>query len=43
MTFGERVRLKGKYRLYAGLQQPDERSAALTGVNCLYQDMEIEG
>ena len=32
---GERVRLKGKYRIFAGTQQPDERSAELTGKKCL--------
>lgn len=34
---GVRVKLPGTYRIYVGGQQPDERSAALTGKKCLEQ------
>ncbi|MBR5422279.1 MAG: glycoside hydrolase family 3 C-terminal domain-containing protein [Lachnospiraceae bacterium] len=36
---GLRLRLKGSYTLYAGGQQPDERSAALTGKQCLLREI----
>ncbi len=32
---GRRVSLKGRYIIHAGGQQPDKRSAALTGKSCL--------
>ena len=38
---GRRVKLSGKYRLFAGGQQPDERSEVLTGKKCLTVDVEI--
>ncbi|MCR5104016.1 MAG: glycoside hydrolase family 3 C-terminal domain-containing protein [Eubacterium sp.] len=38
---GRRVKLSGKYRLFAGGQQPDERSEVLTGNKCLIVDVEI--
>ena len=36
---GRRVVLKGKYRLYAGGQQPGKRSEELTGRKCLEQEV----
>ncbi len=36
---GRRAELKGRYTLYAGGQQPDWRSAALTGKKCLKQEV----
>lgn len=36
---GRRAVLKGRYTLYAGGQQPDKRSAFLTGKKCLEQEV----
>ncbi len=36
---GRRVVLKGRYRFYAGGQQPDNRSRSLTGRECLEQEV----
>ncbi len=36
---GRRVVLKGGYTLYAGTQQPDKRSEALTGKKCLVSEV----
>ena len=38
---GERVLLKGKYKLYVGTSQPDERSVKLTGKTPLEVEVEI--
>lgn len=38
---GSRVKLSGQYVLYAGGQQPDARSTALTGKTCLKQEVTI--
>jgi len=38
---GERVLLKGKYKLYVGTSQPDERSVKLTGKKPLEVEVEI--
>ena len=38
---GRRVRLNGRYVIYAGGHQPDERSEKLTGTKCLSQDLTI--
>ena len=38
---GRRVKLRGTYKLFAGGQQPDERSAELTGKNCLMKEITV--
>ena len=38
---GRRVKLKGTYALFAGGQQPDSRSEALTGNSCLSETVTI--
>lgn len=38
---GQRVKLKGTYSLFAGGQQPDSRSEALTGNSCLSETVTI--
>ena len=41
LTDGRRVKLPGTYKLYAGSQQPDRRSEALTGRKCLMQEVNL--
>ena len=38
---GSRVVLRGRYTIYAGGHQPDERSRALTGTQCISAEIEI--
>ncbi len=41
LTDGSRVRLPGTYRIYAGSQQPGQRSEILTGRKCLMQEVNL--
>ena len=41
LTDGSRVRLPGTYRIYAGSQQPGQRSEILTGRKCLMQEIAL--
>ncbi len=38
---GRRVKLRGSYHLYVGGQQPDARSASLTGKKCLESELTV--
>ena len=38
---GQRVKLKGEYKIFVGGQQPDKRSEALTGSRCLSETVTV--